>query len=174
MTRYLVPWALMLGCAGARSPARVPVDNSPALVVDGTVRSCSLATSARADTGCPALALRTVKAVSFLRDSEAVVLFGPAARYGAYVAQTPTLDMTPASATSVVLVVMDGARFTCTTPPGADSRRLDGPGLQCSSLKRLSPDDIDRIELLKPPRAIELFGREGAAGVVIVILKRHP
>src|SRR5258705_5141150 len=108
--------------------------------------------------------------------SDAVHLFGPAAGHGAYVAQTPTLDMTPAPQEGGVVrlaLIVDGVRFACLTRLPADPRRLDRPGIPCPPLERLSPDEVDRVEALKPPRAIELFGRDGAAGAIIVILKRH-
>jgi hypothetical protein len=168
--------SLLLGCGGARVPVTVPFDNGPALVLDGMVLSCQGRTPAPADTGCPALALVTVRAASFLPGSDAVHLFGPAAEHGAYVAQTPTLDMTPAPQKGGVVplaLIVDGVRFACLTRLPADPRRLDRPGIPCPPLERLSPDDVDRVEALKPPRAIELFGRDGAAGAIIVILKRH-
>jgi hypothetical protein len=122
------------------------------------------------------LALVAVRAISFIPDTEAFHLFGTVARHGAYVAQTPTLDMTPLPHNGQVVpqaLVVGGTRFACLTRLGVDARRMDRPGFPCPPLERLSPDEVDRVEVVKPRRAIELFGRDGAAGALIVILKRR-
>jgi hypothetical protein len=39
-------------------------------------------------------------------------------------------------------------------------------------LDSLNPDDVAAVELVKPPRSIALFGRDGAAYALVVTLKR--
>ncbi len=167
----------MIGCAAATPPATTPIGGGPALVVDGAVLWCRLTSPATTDTGCAALKVLAVRSVSFLPGAEAVRFFGPVARGGAYIVQTPALDTTPIPQDGRVVplaTIVDGARFACLTRlSGDDARRIDGPRFSCPPLERLSPDDVDRVEVLKPRQAIPLFGRDGAAGAVIVVLKRR-
>lgn len=58
--------------------------------------------------------------------------------------------------TRAPLVYIDGLR----APEG--KRALEG----------LNPDDIDRVEVIKGPAAVEVFGEEASAGVVQIFLKK--
>lgn len=44
-------------------------------------------------------------------------------------------------------------------------------GIRTSALEDLTPEDIDMIEVLKGPKAVELYGSEGENGVIVVTTK---
>jgi len=171
-------FALILACAHAPLTPPNPVPTGPALVLDGAVLSCRVQNVAVPDTGCAALAFVSLKELSFLSGAEAVHYFGPPARFGAYVAHTPALDLTPLPTTAtaaLVAIVVNGNRSTCLVPAQRDARVIGGsrvgPSFPCPALDELSPNRIETIELLKPPQSIAYFGRDAAAYALIVTLK---
>lgn len=44
-------------------------------------------------------------------------------------------------------------------------------GIRTESLEALTPETIDRVEVLKGPKAVELYGSEGENGVIVVTTK---
>ena len=44
-------------------------------------------------------------------------------------------------------------------------------GIRTNALEDLTPEDIDRVEVLKGPKAVELYGSEGENGVIVVTTK---
>src|SRR2546422_7996181 len=78
MRLHLSALALLVACAGSKPPGTVPILDGPALVQDGALLSCRLGSPSTPDTGCAALGMLTVRAVSFLPDTGAVRYFGSA------------------------------------------------------------------------------------------------
>ncbi len=151
---------------------------SPALILDGAVLSCDVKNTTAADTGCAALSFVTVKEVSILPAAEAVRYFGSAAQNGAYVAQTPSLDLTPLPTSGRVVpvtIIVNGRRFVCllsqTGDPRVIDRRRSGPEFPGPAWDTVAPEDVAGVELVKPPRSIILFGRDAAAYALILTLK---
>ena|SRR2546422_249028 len=175
MRLHLSALALLVACAGSKPPGTVPILDGPALVLDGALLSCRLGSPSTPDTGCAALGMLTVRAVSFLPDTEAVRYFGSATHHGAYVAQSLSLDTTPIprdGRVAPLAVIVGGARFACLARVGGDdARRLSRSEFACPPLETLSPEDVDRVEVVKLHRSVELFGRDGAAGALVVTLK---
>jgi len=50
-----------------------------------------------------------------------------------------------------------------------DGQRVEGPPREL--LQRYSPDDIESIEIIKGPYAMNLYGDEAANGVIVIVLK---
>jgi len=175
MRLHLTAFGRLVACAGTKPLATVPILDGPALVLDGALLSCRVGGRSTSDTGCAALGILTLRAVTFLPDTEAVRYFGSATRHGAYIAQSPSLDTTPIprdGRVTPLAVIVDGTRFACLARVGGDdARRLGKSGFACPPLETLSPEDVDRVEVVKPHRSIELFGRDGAAGALVVTLK---
>ncbi len=177
MRFHLIATSVLVGCAHAGAGATMAKPDGPALVLDGTVLSCRVDKIVVPDTGCAALAFLTVKEVSFLAGVEAVRYFGPIAQNGAYVAQSPALDLTPLAPDGRAVpltVIVDGARFVCLQTTGGDRIMVPsrGPVFPCLALEDVAPDEIADVEVMKPPRSIVLFGRNAAAGALIVTLQR--
>ena len=74
-------------------------------------------------------------------------------------------------------------RVIRTTPAATKSVRIVGSsldvspivyidGIRVESVEDLTPEDIDRIDVLKGPKAVELYGEEGADGVIEVTTKK--
>ena len=178
MRLYVALCAVFVACTHAPLGTNHPLPAVPALVLDGTVLSCHVDNIAVPDTGRAALVFISVKDVSFLAATEAVRYFGPAARHGAYVAQTPALDLTPLPTTGRVVpvaVIVNGRRSVCLVSQSRDPRVIDrrprGPVFPCPVLDALAPDEIADVELVKSPRSITLFGRDAAAYALIVTLR---
>ena len=58
-----------------------------------------------------------------------------------------------------------------------DGVRVNGPGLHplpesVTGLDDLTPEDIEKIDVLKGPKAVELYGKEGENGVIEVTTKK--
>jgi len=179
MRLWMTACAVVAACAHGPIPSNDPLRAVPALILDGAVLSCHVDNVAVPDTGCAALAFVPVRDVSFLVATEAVRYFGPIARYGAYVAQTPTLDLTPLPTTGRVVpvaIIVNGNRFVCLLSQRGDpriiGRRPSGPVFPCPVWEALAPDKIAGVELIKAPRSIILFGRDAAAYALIVTPKQ--
>ena len=170
--------AVFVACSHAPVSTNRPLPAVPALILDGTVLSCHVDNVAVPDTGCAALAYVPVKDVSFLAATEAVRYFGPAARNGAYVVQTPALDLTPLPTTGRVVpvaIIVNGQRSVCLFSQSRDPRVIDhrpgGPVFPCPVLDTLAPDKVASVEIVKSPRSITLFGRDAAAYALLVTLR---
>ena len=178
MRLILTLCAVFVACTHAPLGTNYPLPAVPALILDGAVLSCHVDNVAVPDTGCAALAFMSVKDVSFLAATEAVRFFGPAARHGAYVVQTPALDLTPLPTTGRVVpvaIIVNGERSVCLMSQSRDPRVIDrrpgGPVFPCPVLDALAPDEIASVEIVKSPRSITLFGRDAAAYALLVTLR---
>ena len=180
MRLSLLACVALTACAHRPSASTYPHTHAPALILDGAVLSCEVQNTPVADTGCAALAFVTAIEVSFISAPEAVRYFGPAARYGAYVAQSPALDLTPLHTSGKVVpvtIVLNGNRYVCLQAQSGDARPVIGgprvgPVFSCPVWDSLKTDGIAGVELVKPPRSIVLFGRDAAAYALILTPKQ--
>lgn len=90
-----------------------------------------------------------------------VVLLGIAA------CQTPAPTPSPASAPVTRIRGLDAIGIDPLIL--VDGERVDGPPREL--LERYSPDDIESIEIIKGPYAMNLYGEEAANGVIVIVLK---
>ena len=50
---------------------------------------------------------------------------------------------------------------------------IDGKLADGEDLKRISPNDIEKVEVVKGIQAVALYGQKGNNGVLVIMTKRH-
>jgi TonB-dependent SusC/RagA subfamily outer membrane receptor len=72
------------------------------------------------------------------------------------------------------IVIVDGVRVSATrVTVSYDSTQVTGANAAPSPLDYIDPNTIERIEVLKGPSAVTLYGEDAANGAIIVTRKKH-
>ena len=112
-----------------------------------------------------------VESITVLKEAEATAIYGSSARNGAVVitlkknqsnnvaAEKESLSVTGASLAAHPLVIVDGKEI-----PNADEA--------AQFMKKLLPENIQSVTVLKDPAALAKYGDKGKNGVLFINLKK--
>ncbi len=116
-----------------------------------------------------------VESLTVLKDSSAVALYGPCAAHGVVVAVLKEGTARQDAARIDPPRDAPSGKTTATLESGAPKPLyvIDGRIVPEETVRRITPDRIKSLTVLKDSSAVALFGPPAAKGVVVVVLKKE-
>ena len=111
----------------------------------------------------------SIESINVLKDSAVVKKYGEKGKDGVVIIKLKSNSVQKASSTPVT-IRLDGPHYDTTIKP---LYILDGKEMDNKDITKISPDQIESINVLKDEEAKKKYGEKGKHGVVLISLKKQ-